>query len=147
MTTQKLNLSTIINAPKEKVWKVLLTDESYRQWAATFMEGSHVITDWKEGSKALFLGSDNTGMVSRIKKHIPAEVITIQHLGVVKDDKEDYNSDEAKAWHGTEETYLVSEENGKTRLEIDQDVTNEYKDYFDKAWERALEKIKELSEN
>lgn len=146
MSRQKLNLSTIINAPKEKVWKVLLNDETYRQWAALFMEGSHAITDWNEGSKALFLGPDKTGMVSRIKKHIPAEMITIEHLGIVKDNQEDYDSDEAKEWQGTLETYRVEEENGKTRLEIDQDVTDEYKEYFDKAWMRALEKIKELAE-
>src|SRR5688572_17172115 len=53
---QRLTFSTTINAPKEKIWKTMLDDASYRQWTSAFHEGSYAVTDWKVGSKALFLG-------------------------------------------------------------------------------------------
>ncbi len=147
MNRQKLNLSITINSPKEKVWKVLLEDQTYRQWAAAFMEGSYAKTDWQEGSKALFLGPDGDGMSSRIVKHIPNEVITIEHRGVVKDGEENFENEAAQAWRGTQETYRVREADNNTTLEIEQDVTDDYAEYFKKAWRKALEKIKILAEN
>lgn len=146
MSREKIKLSTIIKASKEKVWKVLLDDKTYRQWVAVFMEGSYAETDWKEGSKALFLSPEGDGMRSRIKKHIHEEVITIEHLGMVEKRKEIFDSEQAKAWSGTCETYRVKELNGETKLEIEQDVNEEYKDYFEKTWKQALQKIKELAE-
>jgi hypothetical protein len=44
------------------------------------------------------------------------------------------------------ENYTLTDENGKTRLAVDMDITDEYKDYFLKTWPVALEKVKELAE-
>ncbi|MBA2423398.1 MAG: SRPBCC domain-containing protein, partial [Chitinophagales bacterium] len=64
---QKLNFSTSINASKEKVWKTLWDDSSYRKWTGAFQEGSYAETDnWKEGSKVLFLDGKRNGMVSQV---------------------------------------------------------------------------------
>jgi len=35
-----LQFTIDINAPKEKVWDVMLTKETYDQWAGAFQEGS-----------------------------------------------------------------------------------------------------------
>ena len=42
---ETLNFSININAPKEKVRKVLWDDSSYREWTSAFSEGSYAETD------------------------------------------------------------------------------------------------------
>ncbi len=61
METKEFKIS--INAPKEKVWDVLWNDPFYRAWTSVFAEGSHAETDWKKGSKVLFLDNKGRGMV------------------------------------------------------------------------------------
>ena len=64
MTKQEFKVS--INAPREKVWEVLWNDATYPAWTSAFSEGSHAVTDWKKGSKILFLDGKGSGMVSTI---------------------------------------------------------------------------------
>ena len=144
---EKMNFSTSINAPREKVWKVLWDDASYRDWTSAFAEGSYAKTDnWKEGTKVLFLSPGGEGMISRVASNKPNKFMSFEHIGVVKDGKEDTESESVKAWAGAHENYTLTEENGKTKLIVDMDSTDEFKDYFLKTWPVALEKVKELSE-
>ena len=55
MTKKKINVSIFINAPKEKIWSVLLDDKTYRKWTSVFMEGSYAEGNWQQGSKILFM--------------------------------------------------------------------------------------------
>jgi uncharacterized protein YndB with AHSA1/START domain len=144
---EKLNFSIDINAPKEKVWKTLWEDASYRQWTGVFSEGSHAETDWKEGSKVLFLDEKGSGMVSMIEKIRPNEFISFQHLDEVKNRVEDTKSDKVKGWAGAHENYTLKEVKGKTELLVDMDMNEEFKDMFMKMFPKALQKVKELSEN
>ena len=146
MTKQKLNLSTEINASKEKIWKVLLEDETYRQWTTPFSEGSYAEGNWEEGSKMLFLGPTGEGMVSRIILHKPNEIISIEHYGMLKNNIEDLESDEVKKWAGAVETYRLEPNRTGNTLFIEMDVTDEYADWMKTAWQKALEKVKELAE-
>lgn len=143
---EKLNFSIKIKAPKQKVWSTLLDDKTYRIWTSVFAEGSYAVTDWKEGSKALFTDGKGQGMVSTIAKNIPNEFLSIRHLGMVKDGVEDTESDEVKAWAGAMENYTLKENGGITELKVDMDSNAEFKDYFSETWPKALEKVKELSE-
>ena len=72
MNMKKLHFSTLINAPKEKVWNKMLGGDSYRAWTEVFGPGSHYVGDWNKGSKMLFLAPEETGemsgMVSRIRE-------------------------------------------------------------------------------
>lgn len=144
---EKMNFSIDINAPKEKVWNVLWDDDSYRKWTSPFAEGSFAKTDnWKEGSKVLFLSPGGDGMVSKVASNRKNEFMSFEHLGVVKKGIEDTESDEVKGWAGAMENYRLIDENGKTKLAVDMDSTDEFKEYFLKTWPVALEKVKELSE-
>jgi len=144
---KKLNFSTDINAPKEKVWDTLWNDATYRAWTSAFAEGSYAKTDnWKEGSKVLFLDPKGDGMVSMVAKNKPHEYMSFKHLGEVKKGVEDTNSEKVKGWSGAMENYSLKEENGKTTLLVEMDSTDEFGDYFAKTWPKALEKVKELSE-
>ena len=76
---QRREFEIQINAAKEKVWNVLWNDASYKKWAAAFAEGSHAETDWKEGSKVLFMDSNGSGMVSKIKKKEENKYMSFEH--------------------------------------------------------------------
>ncbi len=145
---QKLNFSTSINAPKEKVWQVLWSDASYRAWTAVFTEGSFAKTDnWKEGSKVLFLDGKGSGMVSMVAANRPNEYMSFKHLGEVKDGVEDTSSEKVKGWSGSMENYTLKEAGGKTELAVEMDITEDFKDFFTNTWPKALEQVKSLSEN
>jgi hypothetical protein len=140
---EKLNFSININAPRERVWKVLFDEWTYRDWTSVFAPGSYAETDWSEGSKALFLDGNGNGMVSRIAKSKPHEYLSIEHLGIVKDGKEDT---QIKDWNGAIESYILKQTEDGTVLKIEMDANEEWKDYFSKTWPLALSKVKEISE-
>ena len=143
---EKLHFSILINATPEKIWKVLWTDDTYRKWTSAFAEGSYAQSDWKEGSKILFLGGEGSGMVSRIAQSKPNEFMSFEHLGVVKDGVEDTTSDDVKPWAGSHEDYTLKKVNGKTELSVDMDITEEFKEMFSNMWPKALQNVKKLSE-
>lgn len=144
---QKINFSTHINAPKEKVWASLWEIFHYNTWTSAFMEGSTVKTDnWKEGSRILFLDGNGQGMVSMIAANKPNEFMSFKHLGVVKDGVEDTSSEAVSVWAGSMENYSLSGGNGSTVLSVEMDSTEDFKDYFMKTWPVALEKLKGLAE-
>lgn len=140
-----------INATREKVWDVLFGKETYPLWTTAFSEGSKVETDWKKGSKALFLDASNRGMVSRIAENVPNEFMSIEHLGMYDNGVEDYESEHIKMWAGAKENYTLTEADGKTTLDIFMEMDESEKnkqmiDMFAKMWPKALIKVKELAE-
>lgn len=147
----KLQFSIAINAPKTKVWNTMLDDATYRVWAEVFMAGSHYVGNWSPGSKILFLAPDPhtgkmEGMVSRIQENRLHEYISIEHLGMVKDGKEDMTSEEVKEWAGVHENYTFKDMNGSTEVVVDMDYKEEFKEMFEDMWPKALQKLKELAE-
>jgi len=151
---KKLHFSIEINAPREKVWDTMLADEMYRQWTTAFNPGPYYKGDWSKGSKILFLGPDpqnpqsgkEGGMVSRIAENKPYEFISIEHLGIINDGKEDTTSEEAKKWTPAFENYTFKEVNGSTEVLVDMDIAEEMREEFSEMWPKALEKLKALAE-
>jgi hypothetical protein len=148
---QKLHFSIEINAPKEKVWHAMLDDKPYREWTAAFNPGSYYKGDWSKGSKILFLGPDpktgeEGGMVSRIAENKLYEYVSIEHLGIVQNGKEDTTSEAAKKWAPAFENYTLKEKNGRTEVHIDMDAEDEQAEMFNKMWPAALQKLKEIAE-
>ncbi|MHA4843627.1 SRPBCC family protein [Flavitalea antarctica] len=145
-----MEFTKTIHAPREKVWKVLWNDDTYRQWTAPFSEGSMAVTDWEKGSKVLFVDGSNSGMVSLVADKVPNEFMSIKHLGVVQKGVEDLESEEARQWAGAMENYTLQQSNGGTELKVTlsgADIPKEFENYFLDAWPKALDKLKELSEN
>lgn len=144
----KVNYSTVIHAPKEKVWQVLWGQTTYPVWTEPFGSGSRVETDWEEGSRVLFLNSENEGMVSRIAKKDENEFMSFEHLGMVdKNGKEDMESEKVKSWAGSKEDYRLQEVDGKTELLVELDLDDSHEDFFGDTFPRALQRVKELSED
>lgn len=147
---QKLHFSIDINAPKETVWETMLGEDSYREWTEVFAPGSHYLGDWNKGSKILFLAPDDSGkvggMVSRIKDNRPFNYISIEHLGIVEDGKEDTSSESVTSWAGALENYTFREKNGTTEVLVEMDIVEEYEEMFRDLWPKALKKLKRLAE-
>ncbi|WP_316794790.1 SRPBCC domain-containing protein [Pedobacter agri] len=138
---EKIEFKTEINANAEKVWNTLFGKETYPKWTAAFAENSSLETTWLKGSKAIFGDGTGNGMFAIIEENIPNKFMSIKHLGEVKDGKE-----ELKDWGEPLENYSLSEENGITELNINMDITEDWKGYFEEAWPKALTKVKALAE-
>lgn len=141
-TMERQKFSVTIDAPRETVWDILWNDETYREWTSVFSEGSRTQTDWKQGSKVLFLDGKGDGMVSTIAVKKAPEFMSFKHLGEIHNGVEDLNA----KWSGAMENYTLREVDGKTELTIDMDITEEFKDYFLDTWPRALEKLKSIAD-
>ena len=138
----KLKFPVSIKAPKEKVWEKLWDDKTYRQWTAAFMEGSYAKSDWKEGSKIEFLGSEGNGMFGIIEKLIPNEQMVFKHQGELKNGVE-----EKKDWGEARESYRLEENNGVTELNVELDSPGaDLEQYFSDTFPKALTILKKISE-
>jgi len=148
METKIIKKSINLQAPKEKVWDVLINDKFTRIWYAEFSEGSHADTDWKVGSKVTFTDHSMSGIVGRVIANNPYEIISVEYEGLVKDGVEDYESKAAKNMKGGRETYRLSEMDGVTHLlvEGEGDMPSDFFESMSGLWDKALMKIKELSE-
>lgn len=142
-----LHFSTQIKAPREKVWKVLWDDATYRKWTSAFSEGSYAVSDWKEGSRILFLSPSGEGMFSTIAKKVPNEYMSFKHLGMVKEGVEQPETEETKTWVGALENYKLEEKDGLTELSVDLDISEDFESAFSEMFPKALGNVKELSES
>jgi reverse gyrase len=141
-----LEFKIFINAPREKVWQILWENESYREWASVFCDGTYAVSDWKEGDVVHFLSPGGMGINSIILKRVDDEYMAFKHLSEIKEYKVLSTDESQEGWSGAMETYrLISTENG-TLLEATMDMVEKYTDYFEETYPKAFEKIKELSE-
>lgn len=147
MNFKTIHQSITIEAPREKVWSVLFDDRYIRLWYAEFSPGSHAVTDWKVGSKVLFIDDNGDGLIGKIIINKPYEKLSVEYQGEVIKGKEDVESPAAQVVKGGLETYTLIEEHGKTRLNITGDMGADYFDHMYAAWTRALQKVKELAES
>lgn len=141
-----LKFSIEINAPPEKVWNVLWSDETYVKWVKVFSEDSKTISDWIEGEPITFLDSKGNGMQSKINIMAPPEFMEFQHLRLIRDGKVQPSTPESKKWEGALESYKLIEKNGYTLLLVKMDSAKDYIDFFNERFPKALKIIKDLSE-
>lgn len=143
----KLHYSVSINAPKEKVWKVLWDDETYRQWTKPFDPGSHAISDWQKGSKIHFLTSEKDGMYSIVHDMKPNELMVIKHLGSIQKGVEQPSSEQTKQWEGALEAYKLEETGGITKLSVELDTSESFTSFMDEKFPLAFNTVKQLAED
>ena len=88
---------------------------------------------------------NNRSLFSRIAENIPNEFISIHHLGILDGDKEILDGPEVEGWGDALENYSFSENNGVTTVSVEMDTKEDYVDYFNETWPKALEILKKLS--
>jgi hypothetical protein len=146
METKKINKSISINSTPQKVWQVLLNSPYIEEWYAEFGEDLKMETDWSPGSSYRVVDSNGFGMIGKIAENVPNKILSIEPLGIIIANKEDYDSPEADKVKGNRETYWLSETTEGTKLDIESGCVEEYADMMADMWDKALIKIKQLSE-
>jgi len=149
----KLQFKISINAPVEKVFDHMLgiqNKSTYEQWTALFNPTSSYEGNWTKGSKMLFIGTDEKGekggMVSEIAENIPNQFISIRHYGLIQANVEITDGPEVEKWANGFENYTFEENNGITKVTVDLDMTEEFMDFMNETYPKALDKLKELCE-
>ncbi len=150
---KKLQYSVHINAPSSNVYDRMLgiSDKStYEAWTALFNPTSSYEGSWTKGGKMRFVGTDDKGekggMVSEIADIIPNRFVSIRHYGLVQAGKEITTGPEVEKWANGRENYAFDEHNGTTRVTVELDTTEEFMDYMNQTYPKALEKLKEICE-
>jgi hypothetical protein len=151
MKRVKFNIS--IHAPAKKVYDVMLgisNISTYEQWTALFNPTSTYDGSWNKGSKMLFIGFDEKGekggMVSEITDNIPNRFISIRHYGLLQANVEITEGPEVEKWANGFENYTFEENHGMTELTVDLDITEDFEDFMNKTYPKALDKLKEICE-
>lgn len=150
---KKLQFKVSIDAPANQVYNVMLGlshKSSYEQWTAIFNPTSTYVGSWSKGNKILFIGTDENGdkggMVSEVFDLVPYRFVSIRHYGLVNKNVEIIEGPEVEKWANGFENYTFKEINGTTTVTVDLDTTEEFIDYMNQHYPRALEKLKEICE-
>ena len=156
---KKLQFKVSINAPVAKVYDFMLginSKSTYEQWTSLFNPTSTYEGSWDKGTKILFIGIDENGekggMVSRIVENIPNQFVSIQHYGIFKAGKEITDGPEVEKWANGFENYSFEESatgDGTpttTTVTVDLDTTEDFVDYMNQNYPKALDKLKEICE-
>lgn len=150
---KKLQFKVSIQAHVVRIYDVMLgisSKSTYEQWTSMFNPTSTYEGSWDKGSKILFVGVDEKGekggMVSRIAENIPNRFVSIQHYGLLKGDKEITDGPEVEKWANGFENYTFEESNGTTTVTVDLDTTEDFLDYMNQTYPKALDRLKGLCE-
>ncbi|AMM52114.1 tungsten formylmethanofuran dehydrogenase [Rufibacter sp. DG15C] len=150
---KKLQYTVSINAPVAKVYEMMLginSKSTYEQWTSLFNPTSTYEGSWDKGNKILFVGVDEQGekggMVSKIAENIPNQFVSIQHYGLVKADQEITEGPDVEKWANGFENYTFTDNNGATTVTVDLDTTEDFVDYMNESYPKALDKLKEICE-
>lgn len=150
---KKLQFKVSINATAAKIYDFMLginQKSTYEEWTSLFNPTSSYEGSWEKGSKMLFVGVDENGekggMVSKIVENIPHQFVSIQHYGLLKANEEITEGPEVEKWANGFENYSFEENKGITTLTVDLDTTEDFVDYMNESYPKALDKLKELCE-
>ncbi|MBL7889275.1 MAG: SRPBCC domain-containing protein [Bacteroidia bacterium] len=148
-----LQFKITIKAPANKVYDTMLglsNKNSYEQWTALFNPTSSYEGNWNKGSKIYFVGVDEHGekggMVSEIADNVPNRFVSIRHYGLLKGTEEITTGPDVEKWANGRENYTFEENNGTTTVTVDLDTAEDFEDYMNDAYPKALAKLKEICE-
>ncbi|MBP6219387.1 MAG: SRPBCC domain-containing protein [Oligoflexales bacterium] len=145
-----LRFSVNIHASAQTVYQRMLDQKYYREWTKVFNPESHYVGIWEKRSMLRFIGVDGKGhkggMVSRVRENIPGKFVSIEHLGLLKGEKEILSGSEVDSWAGSLENYKFTSDGTKTILDVYLDSNQEFSSYFLETWPKALDRLKEICE-
>ena len=150
---KKIKYEKKIKASSQKIYETMLGlnhKTTYEYWTSAFNPTSTFEGSWDKGSKIHFVGMDENGkkggMVSEIVENKPADFVSIRHYGILDGDTEITSGEKVEKWAGGHENYRFKENNGTTTVIVEMDVVDEYLDYFENTYPKALHNLKEISE-
>lgn len=142
---KQIQFSIEINSTKENVWRTLWQDETFRQWAHLIDPETYMVGELKEGSQIQFISAANGyGVTSLVEKVIENEYLQLRHSADTQDTGQRERDNQ---WTGSQETYVLTQNDGTTTLTVTFGVPSELEEYFRENYPKALEKIKQLAES
>ena len=132
--------SIIINAPRDKVWKALVTPAAIKQ----YMFGADVQSDWEEGSPITWSGEwqgkkfQDKGVILKIARDYALQYSHFSPLSGRPDKPENYHT----------VTVELSDAGARTRVMLTQDnnPTEAIQSESEKNWTMMLRGLKKLVE-
>ena len=144
---KKLEYEINVNATAKKVWDTMLHHGTYEIWSDAGWPNSTFEGDWNERAHIKFIGPSGEGTLVKIIQLISFKLIKAEHIAVLlKEGKEDRESETAKTWIGSKENYYFGENNGTTHLKVEIECNPEWEKIFNDGWPNALSKLKEICE-
>jgi hypothetical protein len=150
---KKLQFKVSVNAPVHKAYDCMLgisNKSTYEQWTAMFNPTSTYEGSWNKGDKIRFVGTDEkgekSGIMSEIAENIPNKFVSIRHYGLLTAGKEITAGPEVEKWAGGLENYSFEENNGITIVTVELDTTDDFVEYMNEHYPKALNKLKEICE-
>ena len=144
MTMKTMEFKIEIDASRERVWKTLWEDTTFRDWSGVIDEGTYMKGELKEGNKVEFISLVNGyGVTSLVEKLQPEEFVAFRHRA---DTIESGQQTREKEWTGGVESYHLADNNGKVILTVKTDVPKEQESLFNVRMPKALKRIKALAE-
>jgi hypothetical protein len=145
---EQLHFDILIDAPRDRVWDLMLADTTYRIWTAPFADGSYFEGSWGMGQEIRFMAPGKGGMLARIADNRLHEFLSIEHRGMISaDGVVDTTSDEVKAWAPAYENYTFTAVGDRTRVSIDMKADGDFANFLRRTWPVALGKLKKIAED
>ena len=143
-----LHYEIVIDATPQKVWDTMLGKSTYPKWVGVAWPGSSYHGEWKQGAQIRFTGADGAGgTLGEVTALDPSANVAVEHIAVLLDDgSEDRESEMAKGWIGSTETYTFTPEHGSTKLDVELSIPAEWVHEFEGGWPKAIEALKQLAE-
>jgi hypothetical protein len=141
MHIETLVFTIEINQPASLIWEKMWSPEGYTSWTSIFTEGSYYVVDkWEESESIRFMSPKNSGMYGKISKIDPHKEMTFTHIGDIVDGQE--IAPENNSWTNAIESYQFKENNTSTEITAYVDCIEEYKDFMNETFPKALAKLK-----
>jgi uncharacterized protein YndB with AHSA1/START domain len=143
-----IDKSIEIDAPAATVWEVLTDKGQFLEWTKVFNPGGASIMEGEFAPDAgvSFKDQDGTGLKGKVVDFTPAQSIRIEYVAEYFQGVESSDASREGSWIGSAEAYSVTEHEGRSTLHIHQTLPASDVSHFDQAWDRALDRIKELAE-
>jgi uncharacterized protein YndB with AHSA1/START domain len=129
-----------IDAPGERVWEALVNPDAIQQ----YMFGTHVVSDWREGSPILWKGEwhgkpyEDKGVILKLK---PGHILQYSHFSPLSG-----QPDKPENYHSV--TIEITANGSRTQVSLAQDnnANNEERNHSQKNWEMMLASLKKYVE-
>ena len=144
---ERLKFEIEIQADASTIWNNMWDKEAYKIWTTPFCEGSYYTGELEKGGRIHFMAPDGSGMYSDIIFIKEPNNVVFQHIGEMKENKEQPIDEATEQWTGCIEMYHIHDlGNGKHQLKAEVDCTRDHIKYMSEKFPLGMEKIRELSE-
>jgi uncharacterized protein YndB with AHSA1/START domain len=138
---QTIRRNVVVNANPERVWTLITDNDSIKQWASAFLEGTYVETEGQIGD--IVVWKDAAGNTAVKGKVVAREEYKMFKIGYWDSVEETEDTPLGKYV----ESFIITERNGGTALSVSSGpLLPEHAATHAPLWDKALINLRELAE-